>query len=147
MDVKEGGRASERLVTLLVKLNKAIHKRSTEEMLGMSLKSYMALGYVRDHAGATQQELERALFMDANSVVLMLNELEARQFSIRRRDPQDRRRHILEMTPSGLRALERADKAREDLEQDILAGMSPEERKTFRKLVERALENLLQPVS
>jgi len=142
MDVKEGGRASERLVTLLVQLNKAIHKRSTEDMLGMSLKSYMALGYVRDHPGATQQELERALFMDANSVVLMLNELEARQFSIRRRDPQDRRRHILEMTPAGLRALERADKERESLERDILAGMAPEERKTFRQLIERALENL-----
>ena len=102
----------------------------------------MALGYVRDHPGATQQELERALFMDANSVVLMLNELEARQFSIRRRDPQDRRRHILEMTPAGLRALERADKERESLERDILAGMAPEERKTFRQLIERALENL-----
>ena len=142
MDVKDGGRASERLVTLLVQLNKAIHKRSSEEMLGMTLKSYMALGYIRDHPGATQQELERVLFMDANSVVLMLNELEARQFSIRRRDPQDRRRHILEMTAAGTRALERADKEREGLEEDILAGMSADERKSFRKLIERALENL-----
>src|SRR5215472_10039918 len=114
MDVKNGGRASEpKLVALLVYLNKAIHKRSTEEMLGMPLKAYMTLGYVRDHPGATQQELEKALAMDANSVVLVLNELEARQLSIRRRDPQDRRRHILEMTSAGLRALERADKERE----------------------------------
>jgi DNA-binding MarR family transcriptional regulator len=143
-DVKtsEGG-----LVSLLVQLNKAIHKRSTEEMLGMRLKAYMTLGYIRDHPGATQQELESGLVMDANSVVLILNELEAKQFSVRRRDPQDRRRHIVEMTAAGRRALERADKEREGLEAEMLANLSPEERRSLRKLVERVLENLLQPVT
>jgi len=135
------------LVSLLVQLNKAIHKRSTEEMLGMRLKAYMTLGYIRDHPGATQQELETGLVMDANSVVLILNELEAKQFSVRRRDPQDRRRHIVEMTAAGRRALERADKEREGLEAEMLANLSPEERKSLRKLVERVLENLLQPVT
>jgi len=144
IDVKtsEGG-----LVSLLVQLNKAIHKRSTEEMLGMRLKAYMTLGYIRDHPGATQQELESGLVMDANSVVLILNELEAKQFSIRRRDPQDRRRHIVEVTAAGRRALERADKEREGLEAEMLANFSPEERRSLRKLVERVLENLLQPVT
>src|ERR1700747_1507775 len=108
MDVRNGERG---LVSLLVQLNKAIHRRSSEEMLGMRLKAYMTLGHVRDHPGTTQQELETALVMDANSVVLILNELEARQLSLRRRDPQDRRRHIVEITPAGRRALERADKA------------------------------------
>ena len=149
MDVKGNDpRAPEQgLVSLLVQLNKAIHKRSTEEMLGMRMKAYMTLGYIRDHPGATQQELESALVMDANSVVLILNELEAKGLSIRRRDPQDRRRHILEMTAAGTRALERADKEREGLEAEMLANVSAEERKTLRKLVERVLENLLQPVS
>jgi len=109
----------------------------------MRLKPYMALGYIRDHPGATQQELENVLFMDANSVVLILNELEAAQFSIRRRDPQDRRRHIVEMTAAGRRAIERADKARESLEDEVLAPLSAEERKTLRGLVERVLDSLL----
>lgn len=141
MDVKDGERG---LVSLLVQLNKAIHKRSSEEMLGMRLKAYMTLGHIRDHRGTTQQELESALVMDANSVVLILNELEAREFSIRRRDPQDRRRHIVEITPAGRRALERADKAREALEDELLAPLSTEERRTLRKLVERVLEGVFQ---
>jgi len=111
----------------------------------MRLKPYMALGYIRDHPGATQQELENVLFMDANSVVLILNELEAAQFSIRRRDPQDRRRHIVELTPSGRRALDRADSARENLEDDLLAALSAEERKTLLKLVQRVLDAMVQP--
>jgi DNA-binding MarR family transcriptional regulator len=129
---------------LLTQLQKALHRRSSEELLGMRLKPYMALGYIRDHPGATQQELENALFMDANSVVLILNELEAAQFSIRKRDPQDRRRHIVEMTAAGKHAIERADKARESLEDEVLAPLSADERNTLRKLVQRVLDGLLQ---
>src|SRR5438046_7612618 len=137
-------RSHRRLVSLVTQLSKALHRRSTDELLGMRLKPYMTLGYIRDHPGTTQQELENALFMDANSVVLILNELEAAQFSIRRRDPQDRRRHIVEMTASGRRAIERADKAREGLEDEVLAPLSPDERKALRRLVERVLDGLLQ---
>ena len=145
MDVKaDSSRSDPGLVSLLSQLQKALHRRSSEELLGMRLKPYMALGYIRDHPGATQQELENALFMDANSVVLILNELEAAQFSIRRRDPHDRRRHMVELTASGRRALERADKARESLEDEVLAPLSAEERNTLRKLVQRVLDGLLQ---
>jgi len=144
MDMKtDNPRSEPGLVSLLTQLQKALHRRSSEELLGMRLKPYMALGYIRDHPGATQQELENVLFMDANSVVLILNELEAAQFSIRRRDPQDRRRHIVEMTAAGRRAIERADKARESLEDEVLAPLSAEERKTLRGLVERVLDSLL----
>ncbi len=143
MDVKEAAHDAG-LVSLLVQLNKAIHRRSTDEMLGMRLKAYMTLGYVRDHPGATQQELESALVMDANSVVLILNELEAAQLSVRRRDPQDRRRHIVEITPTGRHALERADKARAALENEICASLSPEERKTLKNLAGRVLESALK---
>lgn len=144
MDVKtDSPRSDQGLVSLLTQLQKALHRRSSEELLGMKLKPYMTLGYVRDHPGVTQQELESVLFMDANSVVLILNELEAAGFSVRRRDPQDRRRHIVEMTAAGRRAIERADKARESLEDEVLATLSPEERKTLRRLVERVLDSLL----
>src|SRR5437868_9914492 len=145
MDMKtDNPRSEPGLVSLLTQLQKALHRRSSEELLGMRLKPYMALGYIRDHPGVTQQELENVLFMDANSVVLILNELEAAQFSIRRRDPQDRRRHIVELSAAGRRALERADKARESLEEQILAPLSAEERKTLSKLVERVLDAMLQ---
>jgi DNA-binding MarR family transcriptional regulator len=145
MDVKDGERGPQQgLVSLLVQLNKAIHRRSSEEMLGMRLKAYMTLGYIRDHPGATQQELESGLVMDANSVVLILNELEAAHYSIRRRDPQDRRRHIVEITPGGQRALAQADKAREELEDEICASLTLEERKTLRRLAERVLESTLK---
>jgi DNA-binding MarR family transcriptional regulator len=82
--------------------------------------------------------------MDANGVVLLLNELEAAGFSIRKRDPHDRRRHLVDLTASGRVALERAEKARESLEDEILADFSPEERATLKKQLDRVLESLLR---
>jgi len=117
-------------VALVTQLNKAIHRRSSEELLGMRLKPYMTLGYIRDHP-----------------VVLLLNELETARYVVRRRDPQDRRRHIVELTTAGSHALERADRAREGLEDEVLSGISSEERKTLRRLLERILDSLLQPAS
>jgi DNA-binding MarR family transcriptional regulator len=140
MNVK---RADPGFVSLLTQVQKALNRRTGEDLLGMRFKPYMTLGYIREHPGTTQQELESSLFMDANSVVLILNELEAAQFSIRRRDPNDRRRHIVEITPAGRRALERADRARESLEDEVLVSLSAEERKTLRSLLERVLEALL----
>ncbi len=81
--------------------------------------------------------------MDANSVVLILNELEAAHYSIRRRDPNDRRRHIVELAAAGRRAVERADKAREGLEDEVLRNLTAEERTTLRQLLERVLESML----
>jgi len=129
-------------VSLLTQIHKALNRRTGEELLGMRFKPYMTLGYIRDHPGISQQELESALFMDANSVVLILNELEAAQFSVRKRDPNDRRRHIVEITAAGRRALERADKARDGLEDEVLRGLSREERASLRSLLERVLSGL-----
>ena len=146
--MRRDDRSEPGLVSLLTQLSKALNRRTSEELLGMRLKPYIALGYIRDHPGAGQQELEAAMFMDANGVVILLNELEAAGHVVRRRDPKDRRRHILELTPDGRRAVERADRARESLEDEVLADLSAQERSTLMKLTRRVLESLLkQPVS
>lgn len=132
------------LIALITQISKALHRRTSEELLGMRLKQFLLLGYVRDHAGVSQQELETALLVDANGVVLLLNELEAAGFSVRRRDPSDRRRHLVELTPAGRVAVERAEKARESLEDEVLADFTTEERATLRKLLSRVLDGLLR---
>ena len=132
------------LIALLMQINKALHKRTSEDLLGMRLKMFLALGYVRDRGAVSQQELETGLLMDANSVVLLLNEAEAAGLSVRRRDPADRRRHMVELTDAGKLAVERAEKAREGIEDEVLSDLSAEERKSLRKLLKRVLEGLLK---
>ena len=132
------------LVALLTQISKALHRRTTEELLGMRLKAFLVLGTVRDRGGVSQQELESALLFDANTVVLLLNELEAAGFSIRRRDPSDRRRHVVEITKAGRVALERAEKARESLEDEMTKEFSADERATLIRLLREVLEGLVR---
>ena len=100
------------LMTLVNQVYKAMNKRASEELLGMRLKQFLTLSYIQDHENVTQQELETTLLVDANAVVLLLNDLETAGYVVRRRDPADRRRHLVEVTRAGKAALERADKAR-----------------------------------
>ena len=46
------------------------------------------------------------LSMDSNTGVLVLNDLEDLEYAERRRDPTDRRRHLVDITDAGLEALE-----------------------------------------
>jgi DNA-binding MarR family transcriptional regulator len=132
-----------RTIVLLLRLSKAIHKRSTEELLGMTMRQAMLLGYLRDRGGSMpQQVLCEWMWMDANSCVLLLNELEDVGYIERKRDAADRRRHVVELTSGGRTALERAERARESLEDEILAGLSTAEREQLRDLLARAVESI-----
>ena len=126
-------------MVLLTRLAKQVYRRSDEQLLGMHLRLLMALSFVRDHDGVPQQELAEALCMDANNVVLVLNELEELGYVTRRRDPEDRRRHLVELTSSGGRALAAAERAQEGIEADVLRGLDPGERAILRELLARAL--------
>jgi DNA-binding MarR family transcriptional regulator len=128
-------------VTLLTRLTKVIHRRSSESILGMRFRQFHTLCYLRDEGGRSQQDLGEKLMLDPNNLVLLLNELETAGFAQRRRDPVDRRRHLVEITPAGRTAVERAEKAQEAIEDVVLAALSPEERAKLRELLSRALRD------
>jgi DNA-binding MarR family transcriptional regulator len=133
------GRGSMVLVTRLARV---VYGASSEEVLGMRLKQYALLGDLRDSDGAmAQQALCGALHLDPNNLVLMLNELEDDGYIERRRDPEDRRRHIVELTSAGKKALERAEKGMESVEDEVLAALDSGQRAELRKLLALALSD------
>jgi len=127
-------------IVLVTRLARVIYRRSTVELVGMGLKELGTLAFLRDHDQATQQGLIEALCIDANNCVLLLNELESLGYLERRRDPQDRRRHLVKITDAGLAALEGAERAQGSVEDDLLAALTSEERNTLQQLLSRALE-------
>jgi DNA-binding MarR family transcriptional regulator len=127
---------------LLPRLAKQILRRGNEELLGMPPKLMLALSYLEDRGGTPQQELADALGMDANMVVLLLNELEDQGYVERRRDPDDRRRHRVQITRKGHVALARTEPARRTIEEEILGALSAEERATLASLLSRAVYGL-----
>jgi len=128
-------------VTVLVtQLSRLIYRRTSEELLGMRVKEFASLAILREHSPITQQELGDILFVDANNLVLLLNELESREFALRRRDPADRRRHLVEITDEGIRALDAAEKGIESVEDDVFAPLSATERAELHQLLAKALD-------
>lgn len=127
------------VTVLLTQLTKLIYRRTSEEHLGMRVKEFTTLAVLRDHGPIAQQELGELLYVDANNLVLLLNDLESREFAVRRRDPTDRRRHVVEITDEGRRALDGAEKGIEGVEGDVLARLTGPERATLQQLLARAL--------
>jgi DNA-binding MarR family transcriptional regulator len=126
-------------MVLLTRLAKQVYRRSNEQLLGMHLRLLAGLSFVSDHDGVHQQQLGDALCMDANNVVLLLNELEELGYVTRRRDPADRRRHLVDLTSAGTRALTKAERAQETVEDEVLGALDPAERAILHELLQRAL--------
>jgi len=132
-------------IVLLTRLARVVYRRSTVELVGMGLKELGTLAYLRDNEHSSQQGLFEALCIDANSCVLLLNELERQGYVERRRDPQDRRRHLVFITSDGLEALDRAEDAQGSIEDEVLSALTAEERSTLHRLLSRALDSQGSP--
>jgi DNA-binding MarR family transcriptional regulator len=128
-------------ITLLSRLSKAVYRRTSESMLGVSLRHYMALSYIADPGGLSQQQLAEILCIDANNTVLLLNEMEGQGLIRRVRDPADRRRHLVEVTEHGQEVFQQAQQARESVEDEVLGTLSASERATLHRLLAKALED------
>src|SRR4051794_36303040 len=77
------------------------------EETGLSPYHHAILVALDDDAHETQGSIADALGYDRGQLVGLLDELEEGSLVERRRDPSDRRRQIVEMTPEGKRALNR----------------------------------------
>jgi DNA-binding MarR family transcriptional regulator len=124
-------------IVLLSRLAKAVVRAADEEALGMKYRAYAGLTLLRDGA-QTQKDMCFAMHLDPNNCVLLLNDMEAAGHVRRVRDPEDRRRHIVELTPAGKKALAHAERAMEGLEEEVLGALSPGERAQLRDLLDRA---------
>jgi len=128
------------VTVLLMQLLRVVYRRAPEPVLGMRLKEFAALSHLRDHGAAAQQAMGETMCLDPNNLVLLLNDLEAAGLALRRRDPADRRRHIVDITPKGRAALRRAERGLESIEDDVLAALGPDDRAALRALLVRALD-------
>jgi DNA-binding MarR family transcriptional regulator len=126
-------------VGLLTQLSRVIYRRATEDVIGMRLKQLIALDHLREET-CLQQGLGQMLMLDPNNCVLLLNDLDESGWIERRRDPADRRRHLVEITPAGRRALEEAERKLESLEDEVLGNLSGEERVRLHDLLTKALD-------
>jgi DNA-binding MarR family transcriptional regulator len=133
MDTKEAaapGIAQRWPMLLMIKLGRITMHRFTEalEPFGIRPRHVAALIELRDRGELTQQTLCGQLHLDPTNLVGILNELEERGFATRRRDPEDRRRHLVEVSKKGIAVIEKVSEVMDGVEAELLEGFEPAER-------------------
>jgi DNA-binding MarR family transcriptional regulator len=110
------------------------------EGAGLRSYHYRLLAALDEWGPASQADLGRSTGIDRSDVVAALNELEDRGLIERAVDPEDRRRNIVSITRSGARQLGVLDQVIADIQERLLAPLSPTERRQFIKLLRRVLD-------
>jgi DNA-binding MarR family transcriptional regulator len=133
-----------RPVFLLARLGRIAARQLDDYLAVTGLKRPHAavLMELRNVGPMSQQSLGERLHIDPSNLVSFLNALEADELLVRRRDPADRRRHIVEITPEGSERIPVCDEPLDQLEDQLFAGLSADERDRLRDLLERTLTEM-----
>jgi DNA-binding MarR family transcriptional regulator len=122
---------------LLKRLGYALKARAVEafEAAGESPYHHAVLAVLDESARETQATIADALGYDRSWLVGLLDELEADGLIERRRDPADRRRHLVSLKPAGKEKLAELRAIGQRVEDEFLAPLEPKERDALHELL------------
>ena len=114
------------LLYLLKQVELAVRAR-LDDMLrqaGLTALQYTAMTVLEGHPDLTASQLARRSFVTAQSMADMVTALLSRDLIERHRDPADRRRLVLALTPAGYEVLDEYRPKVADLEAEMLSGLT-----------------------
>ena len=124
---------------LLKRLGFLVKERTMDafEPTGLSPYHHAVLALLHEEPRETQAMIAGALGYDPSHLVGVLDELEERGLIERRRDPSDRRRHLVSLTPSGKQELTRLRAVVKRVENEFLGPLDDDERDVLNALLLR----------
>ncbi len=100
---------------------------------------YRILAALHEFGPMSQAELGRRCRVDRSDVVTAVNALTEQGFVVRAPDPDHGRRNKVTLTPDGTRQLRAMDRVLDQVQNELLAPLSKEDRQTLTRLLGRVL--------
>ncbi len=124
---------------LLMHLGRDVDARLRRQLsaYGLSPRHGFTLSHLCENGPTSQQRLLDVLDVDPSVLVAILNDLENAGLAERKRDPEDRRRHIVEMSEQGRTALTAIEGTIDTIERELLADLSPADADQLRSLLSK----------
>jgi DNA-binding MarR family transcriptional regulator len=110
------------------------------DVLGMRRSHFAVLTALADSGPQSQADLGRRLAIDRSDMAEATSELERAGHVRRTRDPRDRRRNLVALTPAGVFALRQLDAHVSEAQEDLLAPLIQDERAELLRLLTRLVE-------
>lgn len=135
-------RLTDKPTWLISQVSTHAHRLLTEKLAiaGARGYHYRLLAALQEFGPASQASLGRRTSMDRSDVVAALNDLASRGQVERAPDPTDHRRNVITITPTGTAHLAWLDGLLADVQDELLAPLSPGERDQLTRLLSRVLE-------
>ncbi|EHR50356.1 transcriptional regulator [Saccharomonospora marina XMU15] len=121
---RAGGRA-------IRNLNRAL------EPFGLRSRHYTVLSASAEQGGLSQRELGEVLGVDPSAVVSLVDDLERAGLVRRDSHPDDRRTRVVVVTEAGRSTLDTTRELARGVDDELLAGLSEDERRTLERLLLR----------
>lgn len=100
-------------------------------------REYAVLLLLEAHPKLWQSQIAEALGLDRTTVTYLVDGLEKRDWVARRRDPSDRRAHVVGLTEAGETALADIKPAVVEAKKELLGPLSEDEQDQLRDLLMR----------
>ena len=112
---------------------------------GITVTQYTALTVLEQHPGMSSAQLARHAFVSAQAMEGIVGALEEAGLIERARDPQNRRRMTISLTPAGVALLAACRAAVDRIEGEAFAGLSADQRGQLGRWLQEARRALEQP--
>lgn len=120
---------------LVAKAHQRLWSLFSEEMekTGTDIPCCGVLHLLAENGPMSQQQLGRKLRIDRTTMVKMVDHLEKAKMARRKDHPDDRRVYLVDITPTGRKALTALQKIADQLERKLLIGFTEDEKTLIRR--------------
>lgn len=127
--------------SIIYRHGRMMHDRAMREF-GLSGQQMVYLRFVFENPGVSQEDIANFMMIDKGAVAKGIKDMTAKGFLRREQNQEDKRAYCLYVTDKALRICREGREESKRVEKKITAGLTPEELKSFTRVLAKITDNI-----